>query len=949
MSTKNYKNTLNLPKTDFPMKADLPIREPDILNKWQDEKLYAAIHRKSAGRSKFILHDGPPYANGHIHMGHVLNKVLKDIVVKFETMRGKDAHYVPGWDCHGLPIEHQCLKDMGKRKEQVERVSFRKEARKYAEKFVDIQRDEFKRLGVFGDWENPYLTMNFSYQAAIAESFLKLFEIGYIEQRLKPVPWCFDCETALADAELEYEDKTDKAVYVKFPMGHNPLGPEWIKDFSYLVWTTTPWTIPANVGIAVHPDLGYVCVETEKGKFIFAEALLDIVLKKLGIIRHRVIKRLKGVDFQQNHNAVQPFINEITYPLANSKLILAGYVSSTDGTGIVHIAPGHGEEDYQYGHLKNHLPIVSPVDEKGRFTDEFPPCKGENVFKANSKIIELLKQKGALLHEEEYKHSYPHCWRCKKPIIFRATPQWFLKIEERSLRKKILDEIQNKITFIPDWGKNRIGSMVETRPDWCLSRQRYWGVPIPVIRCATCANFFYVKESHEKIVSIFEKEGADAWFARPAEDFLPPGFKCKKCGGREFKKEEDIIDVWFDSGVSHQAVLKKNKELGKLPCAMYLEGSDQHRGWFQSSLITAVALDGQSPFERVLTHGFIVDGDGKKMSKSSGNVTSPEKMMAVYGADILRLWVASCDYSQDIRLSEEILKHTAQAYVKFRNTFRHLLANLYDFDHEKHSVPFEQMEAVDRWIIAKCTQLLKEVEQTYENFRFHEVYKAAYQFVVVALSSFYFDVLKDRLYTAGKDSRIRRSGQTAFHYILIFLSKILAPLIPFTADEVWRCRAKVSEADSVHLADWPVFEDKFMDETLLGEWEDLWMVREEVMKALEEEREAGKIRAPLEAMVEIRTGDKLLCDLLKRYETQLRFYWIVSQVSIAEDPRAKEKGQKILLPHAEKQVFLDLSVHPAKGKKCERCWNFSEAVGTFPEHPQLCDRCVEVVATEAVS
>ncbi len=936
MAEKNYKHTLNLPTTDFPMKADLPIREPNILKSWYEEKLYEVIHKKSSGRSKFILHDGPPYANGHIHMGHLLNKVLKDIIVKFETMRGKDAHYVPGWDCHGLPIEHQCLKDMGKRKDEVERVPFRKEARKYAEKFVNIQREEFKRLAVFGDWDNPYLTMNYSYQASIAESFLKLFEDNYIEQRLKPVPWCFDCETALADAELEYEDKTDKAIYVSFPVDVTSGDAKTTSRYvaaSFLVWTTTPWTLPANVGLAVHPELTYAFVKTEKQTFILAEDLVDVVLSKMGFRDFKILDHKKGSELK-GWQVKRPFEG-------SSKVIVADYVSSTDGTGIVHIAPGHGEEDYRYGHLENGLPIVSPVDEKGRFTSEFKPCEGVHVFKANAQITQLLKEKGALLHEEDYKHSYPHCWRCKKPIIFRATPQWFLKIEENGLRKKILDEIKNKITFIPDWGKNRIGSMVETRPDWCLSRQRYWGVPIPVISCTKCRTPF-VKESHVKIVSVFEKEGADAWFARPAEDFLPSDFKCPKCGSHDFKKEEDIIDVWFDSGVSHQAVLKKNPELGKLPCAMYLEGSDQHRGWFQSSLITATALEGKAPFERILTHGFIVDGEGKKMSKSSGNVTSPEKMMAVYGADILRLWVASCDYSQDIRLSEEILKHTAQAYVKFRNTFRNLLANLYDFDFEKHGLPLEKLEKIDRWAIAKSSQLVKEVTDSYEKFHFHEVYKSVYHFVVVVLSSFYFDVLKDRLYTAGKDSQIRRSGQTALYHILNQLVKITAPLIPFTTDEVWRSRM-TREAKSVHLADWPAIDGKLIDTKLLDDWEDLRAVREEVMKALEEDRKTGKIGAPLEARVEIVTSDKTLFDLLKPYESQLRFYWIVSQVSLVYDESIKEKSQKIILPRQEKQATLLVRIFPAQGKKCERCWNYSEAVGSFPDHPQLCERCVEVV------
>ena len=577
---KKYKDTLNLPQTSFPMKANLVQREPEMLKSWEGEGVYQAIRKKSAGKPKYILHDGPPYANGHIHIGHALNKVLKDLIVKFETMRGRDALYVPGWDCHGLPIEHACLKEMGKRKEDVDRVIFRKQARKYAEKFVGIQREEFKRLGIFGEWEKPYLTMNYEYQAAIADSFLRLYEDGYIEQRLKPVPWCYDCETALADAELEYEDKVSKSVYVKFKLIKESLNgkisPVELHKFGerpvyVLVWTTTPWTLPANVGIALHPELSYSFLEVGDEVWLLADARVPFIhTLELKTPMTEAILSVKGAVLN-GAEYEHPFLDR------KGRAILADYVSSEDGTGIVHIAPGHGEDDYKFGHLDNGLPIISPVDAKGKFTDEFHECSGEHVFKANKKISDILDRKGMLLKLEDHSHSYPHCWRCKKPILFRATTQWFMKIDHKGLRKHMQDAIQKDIRFIPEWGKNRIGAMVETRPEWCLSRQRYWGVPIPVVRCAKCTDVHFVKESKAKVLEFFKKEGADSWFARPASDFIPSGTKCPKCGNSEFEKETDIIDVWFDSGVSHQAVLHQYPGL-QYPAELYLEGSDQHRG-----------------------------------------------------------------------------------------------------------------------------------------------------------------------------------------------------------------------------------------------------------------------------------------------------------------------------------------------------------------------------------
>ncbi len=931
---KSYKETLNLPQTSFPMKADLPKREPEWLARLEKENFYERLRKNQTGRPKFILHDGPPYANGPIHIGHALNKILKDIIVKFRGMKGFDSYYVPGWDCHGLPIEHQCLKEMGKRKEEVERTSFRKEARKYAERFIGIQQGEFKRLAIFGDWERPYRTMDYEYQASIAESFLKIYEKGYVEERLKPVPWCWDCETALADAELEYEDKTDASIYVEFPLIQGPnLGP----GVSVLVWTTTPWTLPANAGVAFHPELSYGLVQIQNKKFVIAEALFEKLKDKLSWTGASFKKIGAGTVFKD-------CLVKSPFRSSPSKGILAEYVSETDGTGIVHIAPGHGEEDYQFGHLQSGLEIISPVDEKGRFTQDFPACEGMNVFKANARIIELLKEQGSLVHQENYPHSFPHCWRCKKPVIFRATKQWFMKIDHENLRGKITEAIQKKIKFTPDWGKNRIGSMVQTRPEWCLSRQRYWGVPIPVIGCAGCPHVFFIRESKEKIVEIFKKESADSWFIRPASDFLPAGFKCPGCGGNQFKKEEDILDVWFDSGVSHQAVLKKNPAL-KFPAELYLEGSDQHRGWFQSSLTTGLALENESPFKGILTHGFVVDGEGKKMSKSAGNVVAPQEVMKEFGADILRLWVASCDYSVDVRLSKEILKQLADAYRKIRNTFRYLLSNLFDFNFKKDRVPFEKMESLDRWALGKCLKLVEEVSGHYERYEFHQVYRKVYEFCSVSLSNFYFDVLKDRLYTAKKDGIKRRSAQTALFNILKNLVKVLVPILSFTTDEVWQALGTEDGAGSVHESEWPEKNSELIDEIAIKDWDDFLLLRDPVMRELEEKREAKVIGSSLEAKVELAAGDLNLEDFLKRLEKDLAFALVVSEVKILpkEDLVKEASRVSVTFPNGGKEHLLTLAVALAEGKKCVRCWNYSTAVGSDTGHPELCQKCLEVV------
>ncbi|OQA57686.1 MAG: Isoleucine--tRNA ligase [Candidatus Omnitrophica bacterium ADurb.Bin277] len=940
---KNYKNTLNLPQTPFPMKANLVQREPEMLTVWEKEDVYRKVREKSEGKPKYVLHDGPPYANGRIHIGHALNKVLKDLIVKFRTMRGYDALYVPGWDCHGLPIEHACLKEMGKRKEDVDRVAFRKQARSYAEKFIGTQREEFKRLGIFGEWEKPYLTMNYEYQTAIAASFIKLYEEGYIEQRLKPVPWCFDCETALADAELEYEDKTSKSVYVKFKIVKESLNgkvsPVEIhktgeRPIYALVWTTTPWTLPANVGIALHPELSYSFLDMGDEVWFLADARIPFIRTlRLKQPLAETVFSVKGA-LLNGSEYEHPFLER------RGRAILADYVSSEDGTGIVHIAPGHGEEDYKFGHLENGLAILSPVDAKGRFTDEFPFCRGEHVFKANSKITELLKEKNLLLHEADHPHSYPHCWRCKKPILFRATTQWFMKIDHLDLRQKMLGAIKEGIRFIPDWGRNRIGAMVETRPEWCLSRQRYWGIPIPVVRCAKCPGVHFVKESKEKILELFSREGADAWFIHPAGDFLPQGSRCPKCGSEEFEKETDIIDVWFDSGVSHQAVLRLQPGLS-FPADLYLEGSDQHRGWFQSSLTTAVAIEGQSSFKNVLTHGFVVDGQGKKMSKSAGNVVTPQDVMKEFGADVLRLWVASCDYQFDVRLSNEILKQLVDAYRKFRNTYRYLLSNLYDFDIVKDAVSFEKQHPLDRWVIGKTDQLVKTVTGLYEDFEFHQIYREIYNFCVVDLSAYYLDILKDTLYTAAPASWIRRSAQTSLHYVLARLVKLTAPIMPFTSDEVWKSYVLEPGVPTVHASAWPAVQTHKATE--FSDWEHIREIRDAVTPFLEKQREAKVIGAGLEAKVTLAVDLPESAEILKAYEKELARVFVVSRASLERAVRQGMETAENFSAVFQKKMKLGVSVCKADGVKCVRCWNYSPEVGKHAGYEALCPKCVEAV------
>lgn len=947
MSDKKYKETLNLPSTSFPMRGNLAKREPEFLESWKKDKVYENIKEKSKGHNKYILHDGPPYANGNIHIGHALNKTLKDIIVKYKTMRGYNSFYVPGWDCHGLPIEHALFKEMDVRKEDVDQIEFRKKAREYAKKYVDIQAEDFKRLGIFAEWDNPYLTMNYNYQASIIGSFARLYFSGYIYKGEKPIHWCSDCETALAEAELEYQDKFSDSVFVRFkinPAKSNDAGfyKTYLKDNKdnntyVVIWTTTPWTLPANAGIAFHADLEYVLYKVSNGDvYIFASDLIEDVTESCDVLKDgEIIDRVRGCELE--HIGCEHPFNDMT-----SRGVLANYVSSEDGSGCVHTAPGHGQDDYETG-LKYKLPILSPVNEKGQYNKDFPELEGTHVLKANTHIMEMLTKRGDLLGHERIEHSYPHCWRCKNPIIFRATKQWFLNIEHKDLRDRLLKTVadEEKTEWIPGWGQKRITAMLESRPDWCLSRQRYWGVPIPIVYCKDCEKEFLTNEMAEIVTNMVRENGADEWFKKDTADFLPKNTKCPECGCTEFKKEQDIVDVWFDSGVSHQAVLNARKEL-KYPCSLYLEGSDQHRGWFQTSLITSMALENKPPFKEVVTHGFTVDGDGKKMSKSAGNVIAPQKIIKKFGADILRLWVSSCDISQDVRISDDIVKQMADAYRKIRNTIRFLLGNLGDFDFAADAVDFKEMESIDRWAIAKTIDLVEEVTKSYESFRFHSIYRSIYNFCVIEMSSFYLDVLKDRLYTARADGRERRSTQTAIFHIVKTLLKISAPILCFTSDEAWKSYKMNEEANSIHMAEWPEFPEDMYDTTALNDWEHIRKARDLINPFIEKKRESGVVGSSLEAKVTLETKHEQEYEFLSKHLEELSLGLIISTIDVKMNEDLSANDEDVVLNDAKKVIFK-VNVERAEGEKCERCWIYSTNIGDSSEHPTLCPKCVNAL------
>ncbi len=930
----DLKDTLNLPKTNFSMKANLSKREPEFLTQWQSLNIYQLIRDKSKNRPKYILHDGPPYANGDIHIGHALNKTLKDIIIKYKTMRGYNAPFVPGWDCHGLPVEHQLFKELGITKNEIDQVEFRKKAYSYAMRYVDIQKEQFKRLGVFADWQNAYLTLTPDYEEAILRSFSCLVKREYIYRGLKPVNWCFRCETALAEAEVEYEEHTSPSIYVKFevitPTGQlKDIIPQNKKLYA-VVWTTTPWTLIANVAIAVHPEFQYALLEVDGELWIILDDLVCQVMEKIGISDYKKIscisgKYLEGLIYRDIFQRRDDLI-----------FVLADYVSKEEGTGCVHTAPGHGQEDYLTGQ-KYHLDTIMPVNEKGKFSQEIAiEFKGQHVFDANKNIINKLSKQGSLLYSESIVHSYPHCWRCKTPIVFRATEQWFMNIDKDDLRKRILEAVNSDITWIPISGRERIYSMVSSRPDWCLSRQRYWGVPIPTLVCGKCGRQFLNVEVIDNFARFVSRDGTDCWFQRNVTDFLPEGFSCPYCGGIDFIKGSDILDVWFDSGVSHQAVLKGRQGLGGSPCELYLEGSDQHRGWFQTSLIPSMAIDNKPPFKAVLTHGFVVDGDGRKMSKSLGNVISPQDIIKDYGADILRLWVASSNYNEDVRISSEILVRLTEAYRKMRNTARFILSNLYDFDPHLHKIEYRNLRNIDRWILFKVQQMLRYVTDSYENFEFHKAYKGIYEFCNEELSMYYLDMIKGRLYTYAPDSLERRAAQTTIFEILNILVRIMAPILTFTAEEIWQHMPKEEKDNSslsIHLVDWPQRNPLFAQDDLRDKGEDIDSYLRHIIelipaiaKALEEKRSQGIIGSSFDAQIILLTNDTFYYKY-KDLEDELSEIYKVSRVVLR-----LEKSQERMVS------FL---VQKAEGQKCVRCWNWSLSIGRYKDYPGVCERCIE--------
>jgi len=940
----DYKDSVNLPKTDFPMKANLPQREPEILREWKETRIFERMVEQNLARGGklFVLHDGPPYANGHIHIGHALNKILKDLIVKYRSMVGEVADYQPGWDCHGLPIERKVDEELGSKKREMDKTAVIAAARAYASRWLEKQREEFKRLGIFGRWDDPYATMNRRYEADTVRALARAAEKGFLSRGKKPVYWCTTDRTALAEAEVEYEPHTSPSIYVAFDVvGGWPHARPPGKRLRLVIWTTTPWTLPANLAVAVHPDLPYVAYQLGEDAVVVARDLLGSFLAAVApgelkadeaparhspaaheaatgggalpvaalrdpakVIAHFDGKSLESVRYRH------PFLDRV------SPVILGSHVTLEAGTGLVHTAPGHGQEDYEVG-LKYGLEILNPVDGAGVFGPAAGKYAGKSIWDANKEIVADLKASGHLLSDPHatLRHSYPHCWRCHRPVVFRATDQWFLSLGHDDLRQRTLAEI-DRVQWIPRWGRDRIYNMIEHRPDWCLSRQRVWGVPIAVFYCEKCGEPLVSPSVMERVADVFEAEGVEAWYRHEPSHFLA-GEKCASCGGSGFRREQDILDVWWDSGVSWAAVAARDPHM-EVPVGLYLEGSDQHRGWFHSSLLTSMAIRGQAPYKAVLTHGFVLDGQGRAMSKSVGNVVAPDEIIKKYGAEVLRLWVAASDYRDDVRVSPEILNGLAEGYRKIRNTVRWALGNLHDFDPARDGVPVAELEPFDRWAYARLVEWQDKVETAYAEYEFHVAFHATIELVSVTLSSVYYDVIKDRLYTARKDGRARRSAQTVLHWVAQDLLRLLAPILSFTAHEAW-AHLPGRPAESVFLAGFP-HRKLPADAAELGErYGKLLAVREDVLKVLEAARRDKLIGSGLEARVTIRSEGETL-RLLRESEAELATLFIVSKVELAEGP-------------------LAITAERSGGQKCERCWIYAEDVGKDPAHPSLCGKC----------
>lgn len=986
MSTETpleLKKTVNLPKTNFGQKANLAQMEPARLKKWEEIKLYSLIRQSRAGAEKFILHDGPPYANSDIHIGTALNKILKDFIVKSRTMMGFDAPYVPGYDCHGLPIEMYVDKKLGAKKANMPAVSIRRACREHAAEALKRQTRDFQRLGVLGEWDNPYLTMSNHYEAETARLFGRFIERGYVYKGARPVYWCIHDQTALAEAEVEYQQHTSDSVYVKFPLKSDAaLIDESLagRNVFFLIWTTTPWTLPANLGIAVHPDFEYAAIENGDEVYIVASELVAAVAAKCGIgpedgegrREPRVIARFAGAKLE-GLECRHAWLERTSLVMTGEHVTLGGEADAETeldvkdareksatgkaGTGCVHTAPGHGHDDFVIG-KRYGLEIYCPVDNAGRFTGEVEHFAGQSVFEANPRITEFLRERGALLFSEKYEHRYPHCWRCKNPVIFRATPQWFISMDAesgkgeaerdedgrvtsnfteneideqvQSLRAGALREIE-LVRWHPSWGIERMRNMLKGRPDWCVSRQRVWGVPIPVFYCTGCDEAVADASIVNHVADIFETESADAWYAREAAELLPENYRCPKCGGAEWTKETDILDVWFDSGSSSVAVLERREGL-EWPADVYIEGGDQYRGWFNSSLMIGLAAHDAAPFRAVLTHGWVVDGQGKAMHKSAGNAVSPNDVIKESGAEILRLWSAASEYTEDVRCSPEILQRVSDGYRKLRNTARFALGNLHGFDVERDAVADEEMLEIDRYALAELDAVTEKVRAGYEAYEFHTVYHALYNFATVTLSARYFDIIKDRLYTAAPKSHARRSAQTALYRIASAVARLVAPILVFTADEIWENLPRASdEGDarmaSVHLAQFPETGGE-RDELMMSRWGVLFSVRDMVLAVLERERAAKVIGSSLEARVNIKASWETY-ELLERYADDLRYIFIVSQVTLVR---------------GEEDTEIEVTVERAAGEKCERCWNYSGRVGESERYPTACERCTAALA-----
>ncbi len=925
---KDYGKTLNLPKTSFQMRANLPNKEPLTIKQWEKEGIYQkSLENKG---EHFILHDGPPYANGNIHIGHALNKILKDIILKYKRLQGYNAPYVPGWDTHGLPIELKVSEELGDKVKDMSPLKIREKCTKYAKKWVNTQKEQFKRLGILGEWDNPYLTLNPEYEAKQLEVFGELYKNGYIFKGLKPIYWSPATETALAEAEIEYRDHISPSIYVKMEANPDLLEKLGVDEASMVIWTTTPWTLPANVAIALHAEFEYGLYKTAKGNLVLAKELAEKAFAEMGIEESELIKEFVGADLEKT-TYKHPFLDR------TGLVILGDHVTLEAGTGCVHTAPGHGQDDYVVG-TRYKLPVISPINNKGHLTEEAGQFAGLFYKKANKEIVKHIEETGHLLMLKEIEHSYPHDWRSKTPVIFRATEQWFVKAEGSDLREKALKALED-VEFIPGWGRNRIGTMLENRPDWCISRQRVWGVPIPVFYNEETGKEIFEADINAKVVELVKKEGSIAWLKYSAKELIGEELLAKyNLTDVELRKETNIMDVWFDSGVSHRSVCETRENLRR-PADLYLEGSDQHRGWFQTSLLTSIGSTGDAPFKTLLTHGFVNDGDGRKMSKSVGNVVSPEEVIKKYGADILRLWCASVDYRDDVKISENMLKQMAEAYRRVRNTARYILGNTNDFNPATDKVAYENLTEIDKWALHKLEVLKRKTTENYNRYEFYNLFQDIHYFAGIDMSAFYLDIIKDRLYTEKSDSIARKAAQTVMYEILVTINKMIAPILSFTAEEIWsKLSDDAKEAPSILLTDWYESNDEYINEEVATKWDNLIKLRKEANKVLEKARQGEDriIGNSLDAKVELFIEDEALKELVANNQKLVEDILIVSEVVLLD---SSVDG----MVNGEDVEGLSIKVLHADGEKCERCWKYSKNLGEVEEHSTLCPRCATVL------